>query len=752
MSAECFCPNPSCRKRFKVPTAKAGKRVKCTACGQTFVATDSATTEAAPVATPATAAVTTLGRFVVGEKLGAGAFGTVYRAYDPQLDREVALKVPNAGVMTDPKRAERFLREAKAAANLRHPHIVPVFDAGQDGENYFIASAFIDGKPLADTIEERGTDFARAARIVRELAEALAYAHEQGIVHRDVKPQNVLVDAQDRVHLMDFGLAARHDEAARLTNDGAVLGTPAYMAPEQAAGQKGEAQPAADQYAAGVVLYELLTWQTPFTGPPAVIIAAVLSTEPEPPSKYRPDVPKDLETICLKAMAKSPEDRYANCQELAADLRRWLEGEPIAARAIVFRERVVRWVKREPKLAGAIALVALILLVSIGLVSAVAQRADEARQQAEIEAAAARVAERKSDEERKKAEALSVFPERWAIQNAFEYGDKASDILELVPAERRGWEWRYVKKVRDKAINNPATLWVELPVDAGGLTAFNHDGTRIIIAEDKTARIWNTKSAKDEAQLLFTLNHTDRVTSVAFSPVGSWVVTACGDHLARVWDATSGTQLHTLKGHSDVVNSASFSPDGFRIVTGSVDQTAKVWDARTGTELLTLRSVRSRGSPLKSASFNPDGSRVVTVGFGYARVWDATNGTELRCLGGDCRGVSLAAFSSDGVRVVIVCEDDAARVWDVGSGTQLLTLKDKYISSAAFSPDGARIVTTSRDVARVWHATEGVSLLSWDESNVSSAAWSSDGSKLFLRSYSRLSIRDGGLPTRTPKP
>ncbi len=336
MSLRMTCPNPACAKRYSIPEAGTGRSIRCKACGETFVAVGSATVDAgaakpnapdaemepawdavsSPLATsppppvPMPVGGNTVGRFVIRGKLGAGAFGTVYRAYDPQLDRVVALKVPNPGVMADAKRAERFLREAKAAANLRHPHIVPVFDAGQDGDTCYIASAFIDGKPLADTIEEKGTDFPRAARLARELADALAYAHDQGIVHRDVKPQNIMLDAHDRVHLMDFGLASRQDEAAKLTNDGAVMGTPAYMAPEQAAGQKGEAQPAADQYAVGVVLYELLTGTVPFKGPAPVVIHNAIHVEPDSPRKHRPYIPKDLETICLKAMAKKPEQRY----------------------------------------------------------------------------------------------------------------------------------------------------------------------------------------------------------------------------------------------------------------------------------------------------------------------------------------------------------------------------------------------------------------------------------------------------------
>lgn len=281
-----------------------------------------------------------------------------------------ATLVENATVLDNPKRVERFLREAKAAANLRHPHILPVYDAGRNADRYYIASAFIDGRPLADEIADardraEPIDFPRAARLVRSLAEALAYAHDQGIVHRDVKPANCMVDAAGQLHLMDFGLASRQDDESRLTNDGAVLGTPAYMAPEQAAGQTSEANPVADQYAAGVVLYELLTSRVPFDGTPAIVLHNVIHTDPDPPRKHRPDVPKDLETICLKAMRKTAGDRYASCQEMADDLRRWQEGESIAARRLSLRERTIRWVRKNP----AMAMAGSVSVLAMGLVA-----------------------------------------------------------------------------------------------------------------------------------------------------------------------------------------------------------------------------------------------------------------------------------------------------------------------------------------------------------------------------------------------
>ncbi|HEV3236898.1 MAG TPA: serine/threonine-protein kinase, partial [Gemmataceae bacterium] len=309
-----------------------------------------------------------IGRFQIRALRGAGAFGTVYRAYDPQLDREVALKVPLAGVLDSPLRIERFLREARAAAQLRHPHIVPVHEAGHDGDQYYIASAFIEGQTLAEECDEGPLEPRRAAQIVRDLAEALSYAHEQGIVHRDVKPANVMIDAKGRPHLMDFGLAARQDSEEKLTVDGAILGTAAYMAPEHASGQQGDPKAASDQYSLGVVLYELLCGRTPFAGPASVMLFNAVHTEPPSPRSIRPNLPRDLETICITALAKNPDERFENCQEFADDLRRWLEDEPIHRRRLSIPERVVRWCKREPKVAVT-TLVALISLASLALVA-----------------------------------------------------------------------------------------------------------------------------------------------------------------------------------------------------------------------------------------------------------------------------------------------------------------------------------------------------------------------------------------------
>ena len=347
MPVQVLCPNPKCQKALSLGDDLAGRGVRCPHCGTSFRAAgsthrSSASTIAPPGAPPAAPAAAPeapplIGPYAVRAKLGEGAFGMVYKGFDEKLGRDVAIKVLKPSALGSAKYIERFLREAKVVAQMLHGNIVPVYQLGEHGSGYFIASAFIPGEPLSQVIPENGLDPARAVRLVVQLLEALAYAHDRGVLHRDVKPSNAMLDAKDTLYLMDFGLAGLVGEnEGRMTQDGTVMGTAAYMPPEQARGAIQLVGPASDQYSAGVVLYELLTGHLPFEGGPVqALIYNAINTPPPPPSEWRPDLDPWLERLCLRALAKDPAARFGSCRQFADALRDWLAGRGKAASGAV---------------------------------------------------------------------------------------------------------------------------------------------------------------------------------------------------------------------------------------------------------------------------------------------------------------------------------------------------------------------------------------------------------------------------------
>ncbi len=324
------------------------------------------------------------GDYELTGELARGGMGVVYRARQLSLDREVAVKLMRDGALATREDIERFRTEASAAAALRHPGIVAIHEVGEHEGQQFFSMDLVEGENLGEATRAGPLPARRAAEITRTLCDAIQHAHERGVLHRDLKPSNVLLDAEGRPHVTDFGLARRAGDPNELTVSGQVLGTPGYMAPEQAAGRSREATAASDTYSLGALLYHLLTARAPFVGEtPAAVLRQVEEHDPVSPRLLNPSVPRDLETITLKALAKDPSRRYPTARALADDLNRFLRGEPILARPVSQGERLWRWCRRKPALAALSAALGLSLVIGIAAVAAANVRLEIQRQRAE---------------------------------------------------------------------------------------------------------------------------------------------------------------------------------------------------------------------------------------------------------------------------------------------------------------------------------------------------------------------------------
>jgi hypothetical protein len=704
------------------------------------------------------------GRYRILRWLGAGGMAHVYLAHDTELDRQVALKAPNLSIQQSSIERERFKREARAAAAIHHPQVCSVFDIGEHEGVCYLTMRYVEGQLLSSHLAAHGRLPAnQAARIVSQLADAVASAHERGVVHRDIKPANVFLDPQGLPILMDFGLASvdRRQED-KLTQAGAVMGTPAYMSPEQAAGQVEQVGPASDIYSLGVLLFEMLVGRPPFTGSASEVIGKILYLPPPKPTELLREVNSELEAICLRAMSKRPEHRYASVVEFRQALQNWLAKHDASKHGALKHGASLAPTRTPPRMrwwiaAGVGMLLAIVAWGVYSLVLHTPTGAIEVRFHDEnaqvrvlqegkvleiIDASTASQIRRLSTGRYELA--LVGDRNQFIIQPALvqlKRGDHV--IVEIFPVER-SLVGRAEREPAHPTAAATATSTGKLPLNqldpstvspelrsqfsktvprngeltlVGGISAESLQRPQagmaplepplflVLSGDGATLAAMHPGKvvviwdlATQQSTRYMTMPRYD--TTITLSHDGTVLASAGGGWPVRVWSLADGMLQSTHEGHTNWVNTIAFSRDGRLAASSSKDGTVRLWDAANRESLW----ARPHGDWSRAVAISPDGLQVASGGQkGFVKLWDIASGKLIRTWTASTHPVLHLQFNPAKPTLAVKDETGALTVSSLTYGKPLLRVAMHPLTFPRFSPDGDTIAFATPEGELVLH-------------------------------------------------
>ena len=680
---------PHCRNPIELLEDAPLAEINCPSCGSSFsLVGEKTVTHYSP-------GERTVGHFQLLDRVGIGAFGSVWKARDTKLDRTVAIKIPR-NVQLDEAQTELFLRDARAAAQLKHPNIVSVHEVGKQDDTIYIVSDFIDGVTLKEWTAENPLTPKQTAALCVKIAKALHHAHEAGVIHRDLKPGNIMMDNDGEPHIVDFGLAKRDAGEITMTVEGQILGTPAYMSPEQARGDGHTVDRRADIYSLGVILFELLTGELPFRGDKQMLLVQILNDDPPSPQKLNSSIRRDLNTICLKCLDKESHRRYSTAAALAEDLGHYLAMRPIRARPISRAGRALRWCRRNPIVALlGTAVAALLLLLGIGgTLVGVRQTslANENERQLHITEAMRLISESRGSRDQFPVRSLLLAVE--AARSTRRHGEpiipQAHEMLLNAPSILGGWPLAGHDSELSTVTISPDARWV-------------------VTVNGATVRLWPLplEDLKTPARILKT--EGEPVISVAISQASRWLAVAGGDGTLRIWDipAKSSPRAHKYK---FAVNSMAFTPNQKQLVIAGEGGAVRLIDLE-GPPLASARPLVHHKDSISKVAISPHGQWLVTAGYSKVVRWDLTARepeTTARALPG-LHGWPSGLAASD-IHVIATGRDGHILVWngEFRSGnaqrTEWMGHKSS-IQTMGLSGSGRWLATAGIDGLRLWDLT-----------------------------------------------